>query len=359
MKILPRYLLKEFLKIMGICEAVFVAIYLVVDFVQKIDNFIEAEVSAPLVFSYFLYKTPFIIAQLFPSAALIGAIILFALMRNNHEITALKACGVNLYSLFKTLGVTALVLSAGLFLFSELVVRNAIAKSNEIWMYEVEKRDPGHYYYGHDQIWYRAPGRIYWIRWFDQDKGVMEKPRFFFFDQSFRLVKRVGGEKASWEGGGWSVHDGYVQTRRADGDFELERFEEKELEILETPETFVRPEREPEEMSFLELRKYAKKVRLEGYDNTPYLVDMHIKTSYPFIMFIMILIGMPIPLMRTRIGTPPAVAIGVGICFLYLLILGFSRSLGLAGILPPVLAAWLSNLSFGLLGGYLVISVDR
>ncbi|MFP4037770.1 MAG: LptF/LptG family permease, partial [Desulfobacteraceae bacterium] len=174
MKILSSYILKEFLKITLICEVVFVAIYLVVDFFQKMDNFMQVGASWTVMFSYFLYKTPFITAQLLPSAVLIGAIILLSIMRRNREITALKACGVNLYSLFRYLALAALVFSAVLFLFSEVMVRNTTAKYNDIWMYEVEKRDPKErYYYGLDQIWYRAPGRIYWIQAFDEETGVM------------------------------------------------------------------------------------------------------------------------------------------------------------------------------------------
>lgn len=359
-KILSSYLLKEFLKITLICEVVFVAIYLVVDFVQKMDNFMQVGASRTVMFSYFLYKTPFIAAQLLPSAVLIGAIILLSIMRRNREITALKACGVNLYSLFSYFALAALVFSAVLFLFSEVMVRNTTAKYNDIWMYEVEKRDPKErYYYGPDQIWYRAPGRIYWIQAFDKETGVMRQPRFFFFDRSFAIEERMGGDKARWEDGQWVVSNGYLQQRGPDGDFRLEWFEEKALDIPETPETFVRPEREPEEMGFLELRKYAAKVEDEGYDNTRYLVDMHIKVAYPFIVMVMILVGMPIPLLRFKMRTPLAVSIGMAICFLYLLVLSLSRSLGLAGMLPPVLAAWLSNMVFILFGLYLMVLVDR
>ena len=359
MKVLTRYMIFEFLKILAICLVVFVTVYVIVDFLQKIDNFIENGASRSVMAVYFLYKIPYIVSQMLPSATLISVVLLFSFMRKNREIMALKACGLNLAGLFRDLVIVAVFLSAGLFLFSEVVVRNAIARSNNIWNFEVEKRDPGKYYYGNDQIWYRGKDRIYWIWAFDAEENVMDHPTLFFFDDSFRLKRRVIGTRGIWKEGAWLITDGYEQVRQDNGDFHMNEFASLRLELPETPDTFVRTEKQPEEMSYWELREYAEKVRLEGYDNTRYLVDMHIKLAFPFILLIMMLIGMPVPLIQNRVRTPLSVSIGMGICFLYMLLFGFSRSLGLSGVLPPLLAAWLANMVFFLLGIYLTFLVER
>jgi lipopolysaccharide export system permease protein len=64
-------------------------------------------------------------------------------------------------------------------------------------------------------------------------------------------------------------------------------------------------------------------------------------------------------LLLKRVQTPLAVCAAVGICFLYMLIFGFSRSLGLSGALPPFFSAWLANLVFFLFGLYLMMRVER
>jgi lipopolysaccharide export system permease protein len=129
--------------------------------------------------------------------------------------------------------------------------------------------------------------------------------------------------------------------------------------LEETPETFVKREREPEEMSYWQLKRYAKRVLTEGYDNTRYLVDMNFKIAFPFIILIMVLMGTPISLRVEKGGVAFAIFIGIGICFLYLVTLGFTRSLGLSGILPPTLSAWLGNLIFLFLSIYLMMKVAR
>lgn len=359
MRVLSRYIFKEFFKIMIICTMIFVAVYLVIDFLQKIDNFIEAGVPNAVMGRYYLFKVPYIVMQLLPSVTLISVVILFSIMLKNREVMALKACGVNLYSVFRKLSVAGICLSVGLFFFSEYLVRYASAKSNEIWTFDVEKRDPGKYYYGYDQIWYRGADRIYWIWAFDRERYVMDHPTLFFFDENFRLKRRIAGEKGVWANGVWIIHKGYEQVLGEDGDYRLNEFGKLEIALEETPETFIRPEKQPEEMSFWELWKYAEKVRLDGYDNTKHLVDMHIKVAFPFVLVIMVVIGLSVPLMQRETHTPLSVAVGMGLCFLYMLLLGFSRSLGLSGVMPPILAAWLSNLVFLLFALYLMMRVER
>ena len=126
-----------------------------------------------------------------------------------------------------------------------------------------------------------------------------------------------------------------------------------------SPESFIKRERDPEEMSYWQLKRYAKRVLTEGYDNTRYLVDMNFKIAFPFIILIMVLMGTPISLRVEKGGVAFAIFIGIGICFLYLVTLGLARSLGLSGILPPTLSAWLGNLIFLFLSIYLMMKVAR
>lgn len=358
MKILFKYLVKEFVKYFVIFEAIFVFIYLVIDFLQKIDNFIEAKVPGSFVFLYFIYKTPFIIVHMVPPTIAIAVIVMFSTMRNNREITAMKACGINLFKVSQALVFAASAVGLMTFLTSEILVPFASSRSNRIWNHDVEKQDPG-LFYGSNQIWYKGPDRIYWIRSFDPKNQIMENPTFFFFDGSFRLIKKIEGKRGVWENGHWKLDDAIIQELREKGDYRLERKESLYLELPERPESFVKGLKKPEEMGYWQLKRYSNEVREEGYDNSKYLVDMNIKIAFPFICLVLVILSIPIALGLKKGGTPLAISVGIGTCFLYVLTLGFSRSLGLMGAIPPVLSAWLSNLVFSFLGIYLMMHVER
>jgi lipopolysaccharide export system permease protein len=143
-----------------------------------------------------------------------------------------------------------------------------------------------------------------------------------------------------------------------EGGYRLDRVKSGRLDIAELPEDFVNEPRKPEEMNYWELKKYVEKIRAEGYDPTTYLVDMHIKTAFPLIVVVLAAMGLPIVLTVGKQRTSLAVCAGIGLCFLYLIVLGLCRSLGLSGMLPPVVAAWTANGVFLLMSVYALMHVE-
>jgi lipopolysaccharide export system permease protein len=358
MKVLTGYLLREFFRLLLFCEAVFFFLFLTVDFLQKIDDFIHAGASRETMILYFVYKMPYVAMSMLPPAALISVIILFSSMQKRNEITALKASGFSVLSLSRTILTASLFIVAGVFVFSETAVPYASSESNRIWSVDVKKRDPG-LFYGRNEIWYRGKNAVYWIRQFDAEKMTMIDPTFYFFDDAFVLMKRIEAGKGVWQGDVWRIEEVVVLERLQDGSFDLQRLDAYRLAIPETPDIFTRGVRKPEEMGYWQLKRYAEMVGREGYDNTRYLVDMHIKVAFSFISLILVMIGIPLSLSLKRGGTPLAVSLGMGVCFLFLLTMGVSRSLGLSGVLSPLLSAWMANFIFFLAGVYLLIRLDQ
>jgi lipopolysaccharide export system permease protein len=357
MGILAKYFCKEFFKFFIFCHLIFLTIFLAIDFIQKIDNFIEANAAKSAMLAYFLYKTPFIIVQMVPVAALISVIVTFSLMKKNNEITALKASGVSVFRLSLPVMVASACLAIAVFLFSEFIVPYASSKSEGIWNKEVKKREQKRFY-GRGHIWYRGDNAIYWIRHFDGKLKVMNEITFYFFDDSFHLIKRIEARRAIWTGDTWRIEEGSIQVPGNGGTYDFKAFKKMDLNLPERPEVFLRPVKRPEEMSYWQLKRFAEGVRLEGYNASRYLVDMNIKLAFPLISLVMVLIGIPITLGLKKGGTPLAVCVGIGVCFLYLVNMGFARSLGISGVLPPELAAWLANLIFLLLGIYLMMRLE-
>jgi len=358
MSVLTQYLTREFFKLFIISLAVFMAIYLMVDFASGIDDFIKAEASRGVMASYFLYKIPAIGVQMLPVATLTTVIIMFGLMKRNNEIMALRACGASVWRISQPVVLTALLIAIAMFLFSETVVPVTSSRANEIWRVEV-KKEKGDRFHGHRHIWYKGDNCIYWMRQFNHQTGTMIEPAFYFFDASFHLIRRIDAQSAAWKNGVWELREGIIQDRERDGSYGLDRFERFQLRLPERPEVFVRQEIEPEEMGYQQLKRFAGRLRAEGYDATRYFVDLHIKIAFPFVILIMALIGIPVALWKKEMGTPVAVSIGIALCFIYLLVLGLSRTLGFAGVLPPLLSAWLANCLFLFFGIYLLIQVNR
>ncbi len=357
MKILSRYFSREFLKLFVLLEFVFLSMYLLIQFILSLDDFVEANAPNSLMVLYLLYNTPLIVVQLVPVATLISVIVMFCLMAKNNEITAMKSCGLSVLRVSVPTIIVSILISIGVFLISELVVPYSIARANQIWQVRLNKGGNAGFY-GQDHIWYRGSGSIYRIRHFDSKKAMMEDLTFYFFDDSFRVTRKIDARRAIFAGNQWEIQEGIEQRMTSEGGYDLERFDRISLALPERPDAFIRTPKKPEEMSYWQLRRYAKRIREEGYDATEYSVDMNIKLAYPLINVILVLIGIPIALGTRKGGTPLAISLGIGICFFYLIALGLSRSLGLSGLLPPGLSAWSANIVFFLLGVYLMMRLE-
>ncbi|MDZ7697000.1 MAG: LPS export ABC transporter permease LptG [Deltaproteobacteria bacterium] len=358
MNVLSKYVIKEFFKLLIICQGIFTALYLMIDFTGGIDDFIKADAPKTLMIAYYGYKIPAIAVQMLPVATLTSVIILFSLMKKQNEIVALQASGANVWKISQPIIVTAFFLSLSLFLFSETIVPHTSSASNDIWRVDVKHEAPGGFH-GQNHIWYKGDDCIIWIKRFDNERQLMIDPTLYFFDADFRLIKRIDGRFGIWKDHRWEIRNGMVQTLEANDEYTLSRFNTLDLKIPEKPEDFVRQEKEPEEMGYAQLKRFAERLQMEGYDATRYFVDINIKIAFPFIVLIMALVGAPVALWKKEMGAPVAVSIGIALCFIYLLILGLSRTLGFAGILPPVLSAWLANALFLFLSIYLMMHMDR
>ncbi len=341
---------------------IFVSIYLIIDFVLDLDNLIEARAETSIVLDYYISKTPLVIYQVLPAATLISIIIMFSLLKKRNELTAMKANGLNIFRVTQPVFVCGVLLGIMLFFLNEIVVPYTTSRSNQIWNTEVDKQDPTQFQ-GINEKWYKGSEGIYWMRRFDFINQTMEHPTFYLMDDSFTLIKRIDGQKAVWEQGKWTVEKGIIQEITSQGGYRTENFETLLMPLKETPETFLKSfgeeDRDPEDMSYWQLKQYAQRVIAEGYDNTEYAVYMNIKIAFPFIVLIMVLMGIAISLRLEKAGIPLAISAGVGLCFLYMLALGLTRSLGISGILPPILSAWLTNLIFLFFGVYLMMKVER
>jgi len=358
MSILHRYVTKEILKYIAIVMITVVAVYLAVDFFEKIDDFFEAGLPVRRAAVFFLFKTPFIIAQILPVAVLLAVLIVFGLMNKNNEITALKSCGVSIYHLLKPTLLIGLFSGAALFLFSETLVPKAVEKANRIWYNEVK----GHAATLSEEknIWLKGNRRITHIKFYNRARKEIFGYTAYEFDKSFDLVRRVDARQGIYQDDGWVFFDMMEQRlNRKDNAYDV-TFHDKRREPLDLlPDELQNVAQKSEEMSFKELYDYVKKIEAEGYDATVYRVDLYAKIAYPLICLILSMLGAGIAARgRTRDGMTAGIAYGIGIAFLYWIFYSLCLSLGYGEMLPPVVAVWTANFIFGCLGVFTLLNVE-
>ena len=346
MTILDRYLIREILKCFVLVLAVVLGLYIIVEFFNKADNFMEAGLSIFRLIRYLQLKLPQIIAEITPIGILLAVLVAFGLMNKNNEIIALKSGGISVYFLMRAVLTIAVFLSMILFLLSEVVVPITISKANRIWFSEVKKQPV--LATRQKNIWIKGNRAIYFIKYFNPQNQSISGVTLNHFDKEFRLHKRIDATSGVFQEGKWIFSDVMEQVLDKDSlTYNVNIHDRQALDIDILPEDLKRVFTKSEEMNVAELFSYIRDVEAEGYDATAYRVDLHARFAFPVLSIIVCIIGIGIAVKRKgREGPSVSIAYGAVMVFLYWVLHSFCLSLGYGGMLPPVVAAWISNIIF-------------
>lgn len=358
MTLISRYLLRTFSRTFALALSAFVGLYLLVDFFEKIDDFIEHGAPAALYLGYFLNKVPLIATQVVPLACLLAVFTTVGGFSRHNELTALHSSGVSLLRVTTPLLTATLLIAAFSLLTSEYVVPDTIRGANIIFNSSV-KGQPA-VVFKRDKIWLRDGRNIINIRVATPETATLQGISIFQFDERFGLRSRTDAARATYSGARWRGSE--VLRRRFDpatGAISGTANEKQALLRMKiTPEDFLVPgSKRNEDLNFRDLKNLARKLRRDGFDPTRFLVDMHSRIAAPFACVIMGFLGIPFALSKGRksslaLGIGISVAIGVVFFILQATLLAF----GYSAVLPPVVAAWSANLLFLMLGCWLFLT---
>jgi len=359
-RILYRYLVREYLKILSLSLSSLVLLYAVILFLQKVDFIIKHQAPFYLIFEYLLSKIPEVIFQwTLPYAVLLATLLTIGTLSRHSEITAMKAGGISLYRITFPLLFLALIISFFSFLGNEYLVPYTNQKTQYLMDVKVRKEQPPGFFKNY-KIWHRSGRHIFKIQLLDPKKKILKGFTLYQFDDRFRCTQRIDAREVKWVDGRWRFFDGAIRNFEETGSIQVIPFKEMEFPLTENWESFGKIERESREMSYTELRAYIQKIQSAGYDATRYLVDLYSKYSYPLLNLIMVLIGVPFALKTGRSGGV-ALSIGVSVMigFAYGVTFYIFLSFGKSGILPPLLSSWIPTLLFGLAGIFTLMSVRQ
>ncbi|MGD2186866.1 MAG: LPS export ABC transporter permease LptG [Desulfobacterales bacterium] len=346
MTIVDKYLAREVLKCLVFVLAVVLGLYLIVEFFNKADNFMEAGLPVSRLIRYLQLKLPQIITQITPVGLLLAVLIAFGLMNKNNEIIALKCGGVSVYYLLRSVLTIAVFLGVFLFSLSEIVVPITISKANKIWLMEVKNKPT--ITSRQRNIWIKGHRAIYFIQYFDPQNQTISGVILNFFDKEFKLTRRVDAKKGLYVQSKWVFYDSMEQVLDEESEMYNVRFHSQRTENVEfLPEDLVRVFKRSDEMNIAELFTYIREVESEGYDATTFRVDFHARFAYPVFSIIVCIMGIGIAVKRKSRESPSvSIAFGAAMVFLYWVLHSFCLSLGYGGLLPPIISAWISNLIF-------------
>ncbi|MEY4667676.1 MAG: hypothetical protein RL518_375 [Pseudomonadota bacterium] len=349
MKILHRYILSLLIKNFLIGLTTFVFLFLVVDFIDRIDNVLSEGASVWLILQYFLCKVPLMAQLMLPVALIFATLFTYGLLSKSSEITAMRASGLTVAWLGRPLMMFGIALSLFSLFLGEVIVPISERRQKELYNIDIRQKDKKGGYSQSD-FWWRQGQNFYAFDLFDSRTNTIHSLSQFEIPEDWRVAQRTDARTAHWidQGLGWNMRD--VTAYHFDANpMVVERLRSLPLPIKEVPSDFYDVKSDPSTMSFSELRRFIKRLRRNGISTTQYLPDLYSKMAAPFIIFITGMLVLPFTLLPARSGSMALSSIaGISIAFIYYAVDSFSISMGRAELLPPLLAALSANIVMGI-----------
>jgi lipopolysaccharide export system permease protein len=354
MKIIQRLYLKDFFKLLILITFGLSLIFSLIDLIGKIDNFLSAKSSLWSIALYSIYNMPRFLLYLLPMSVLICSLFTFNQAFRRHEIAAIKAAGGRLKTLFYPFVATGILLSIFAFITNEVIVPDFSRRASELKNSLEGKKKKSAFSDG--AIWLKSrDGSPVKIGLYIPEKKTGMDVRIFITGGEF-LKEMLIAEEASWNGATWILNN----VRKYDIETgEMEKIRSMEYAGLDSPGLFAEELKTPDEMGMYELYRYINRLKTAGFNNLKLIVDLNSKISFPLINIFMMLLGIALSARAKKGGGLVAAGLGLLISLFYWLGFTFSLSIGYAGIIPPVLAAWTVPALFGTVALYLFLETPE
>ena len=384
-KLLDQYILQQliilFIGSVGLLTCLGVAVGNISDLTYKIN---EYNVPLLVAVQIFCLKIPEYTAYALPIALLLTALLVYGSLNNNLELIGFYSSGISIYTIVTPAIILSLFVTVATFLLNEFIVPNAnykvarleknLPKSNFYW----QKKDifyPEYQVFANDT--YKLL-RLYYAKEFDGNS--FKKIIIINFGRSSNIQKIIVAQKATWDQNQkvWQLLDGRIENIEPVKDTlpcndrtlrNLACFNFVKVDFFRHRTLFLPPiffeianqGRDPQEMSLRQAIKYLKLIVNSNDEQKIRLFEVRIqqKLAFPFICLVFATIGSGIGVNFHQINRGRGFSICVGIVFSYYLLGFIVGSLGIVGLVSPLVAGWLPNfLGLGM-GSWLIYCSNR
>lgn len=347
MKLIDKYLIRQFLQTVFFALLAFILIFLVIDAMENLDDFIDQNVPALKIIHYYIVFTPEIIKLITPVAVLFGALFTAGKASSLSELTAIRASGVSLYRFMAPFVVTALVISFISLYFGGYIV--PMANKTKIYIEQTYLKK-GLIFTGSNIYFQDTRTKIVSISFFDSNLNQANKVSIQDFNKNdlTEMVNRIDASKLEYDSssGNWIAYKGIERTFTNKAET-AKYFDSLMITNLHfKPVDLTKKQEKPAEMDLGELSDLIDSQKRAGTNPTVAQIEYHSRFAFAMTSVIIVLFGLPISANKRKSGLAVQVGINILIAFVYLVFMKVSQAFGKNGALDPIFTAWFANLIF-------------
>lgn len=355
MKLLDRYIFVEWLKFFLVAIGVTLGILVLHDMYNNLGNLIEWGAGTGEILLFYGLLIPTLIPTVLPISLLLSVIYVLGTFHRNNEITAMRAAGMNIYRITRSLWLGGFVLAGVLLWLNADVIPYCKENSRTLYenlRYEDQLRtrdisDVGKI----QQLCFnnRRDGRLWFMNSFSMATSKGHGVRVSVLNDMGRETRRIMAREGVYDDAEnwWFFTDGQETTydpvthrpTRAVG------FDKREFkDFNEKPKIMSLSMRRPKDLSLFETNEILSAIEDKGSPEArPYLVNLYGIWASPLACIIVIAIGIPFSVAGVRTNPMVGVSKTFGLFFLYFVVDSVLTTLGGRGVISPLTAVVIPN----------------
>jgi lipopolysaccharide export system permease protein len=356
-RIIHRYIWKEFLQQFLICFLGFTALGISKIFFENNDLFIGYRMPLSLIWTLLLDKIPSLWMDVLPAATLFGVILALGRLLREKEFDVIRLNGVGLIKTTAPIIIGVAIICFGAYWWNDLVVSSANHRFEmEIRRLSNQENLP----LLKENVVFRGPqNRFIYLNKVDNRAKKINGILVMELGGSGKWPRLISAEYGKVIKGVWVLYNGVIHDLDENGVVKTElKFPKMEL-LMTIDYTVMMGGKSPYEMRAGELLQQIKINKQYGSYNAAYLVYYHQKFADSLIALILIILAIPLTVLTGRNSS------WLGLVWCFLIIMGYyvlqvvGRTMGCNGVISPFAAAWFPHLLFFSVGLFLLVSIEQ
>ena len=346
---IDRYIIKKFLGTFFYSLLLLLLVVIVIDFSEKIDDFIQNDLSFFTIISeYYLHFLPYFANLFSPLFIFISVVFFTARLAENSEIIAIFNSGMSFKRFLRPFIISAVFLSVLSFILGSYVIpisnkyridfQNKHLKSQkQILRKNIHlQKTENHYYY---------------LEGYNNKRNIGYKFSVENFENG-KLINKLRANYIQWneETKKWTLNKYEIRTFHEDGET-LKLGEKTDTTLMLLPSDFIVQINLAETMNLKELNKNIESETIKSSGKAKfYKIEKHKRIAFPFAIIILTIIAVALSSKKKKSGIGTNMGLGLLISFSYILFFQFSSTLSINGNLEPWIAVWIPNILYIFLG---------
>lgn len=345
---LDRYIMAKFIGTYIFSIILIISISIVFDVNENLTKFTEYQ--APLkaiVFDYYANFVPYFANLFSPLFVFIAVIFFTSKLAGNSEIIAMLAAGVSFRRLMRPYMYSCILISAlSFYLSSEVIPHGNVIRQNFETLYKNKRKNTSA-----DNVMLQVgDGVIAYMQHYD---NRTKRGSGFSLDkfENKKLVSHLTAREAQYDTisdvkNRWTLRSWKIREMRGLKE-KITSGDRQDTIIMMEPTDLVYSKGQQETFTNGELKHYITKQIDRGSSNVvQYQVEYHKRIAASFASFILTIIGVSLSSRKRKGGMGMYLGIGLALSFGYILLQTVSATFAINAGFPPMLAAWVPNITF-------------